>query len=125
MAAPNPDANGQRIFNRQAIGAGSASEQAMGTNGTFTVPDGFKLKITDWFCNYRGEGTVRIRKGSLAGGIVFEKYFAAAGEIQGDVKTPIVISAPLGGGDVTVVITEEGSFANGMYLAGIFQSIGG
>lgn len=89
MAAPNPDASGQRVFNRQAIGAGNAGEQVVGTNGTFTVPEGFKLVITDWIGTYRGEGTIRLRKTNAAGAIVYQQYFAAAGEIQGDLKTPM------------------------------------
>lgn len=125
MAAPNPDASGQRVFNRQAIGAGNAGEQVVGTNGTFTVPEGFKLVFTDWIGTYRGEGTIRLRKTNASGAIVYQQYFAAAGEIQGDLKTPMSVSAPLGGGDVTLVITEEGAFANSLFLSGNYQSIGG
>jgi hypothetical protein len=125
MVAPNPDADGQRVFNRQAIGAGNGAEQAMGVNGSFTVPEGFKLVFSDWIGTYRGEGTIRLRKTNLAGAIVYQQYFAAAGEIQGDLKTPLSVSAPVGGGDVTLVITEEGAFANSLFLAGSFISIGG
>jgi hypothetical protein len=125
MTAPKPDANGQRVFNILGVGSGAASEGAMGTNGSFTIPEGFKLVITDWVGSYRGEGTVRLRKTSTSGPLVNQQYFAAAGEIQGDLKTPLQVSAPLGGGAVTMFLTQEGSFANSLFLSGVFQSIGG
>jgi hypothetical protein len=125
MAAPAANANGQRPVKNISAGVGSVSETVMETNGSYVIPDGFKLEITDWIGSYQGEGHVRIRLNDLAGEIQLPHYFSAAGEIQGDLTTPIYIAAPLGGGDVTIVITQEGDFENSFLFTGQLISVGG
>jgi hypothetical protein len=125
MTAPAPNANGQRPVSNVAVGSGDASETIMETNGTYSIPEGFKLQITDWLAYYQGVGTINVRVGSLTGPIKLPLYFAAAGEIQGDVTTPIEIPAPLGGGDVPIVFTEQGNFPNSFTFSGLLVSIGG
>lgn len=109
-------------YRNQAVGAGNAAEQIMGTNGSVTIPVGKKLVISDWVMTYQGAGTLRIREDDLTGPLVIQHRFSGDGEIQGDLDSPIEIKN-FGATPKTVVFTEEGSFANSQFTAGRIESL--
>lgn len=109
-------------FRNQAIGAGNAAEQIVGTNGTVTIPAQRKLVITDWVMTYQGAGILRIREDNLAGAIVIQHRFSGDGEIQGQLGSPIEIVNNTGS-PMALVITEEGAFANSLFVSGRMETI--
>lgn len=109
-------------FANQAIGAGNAAEQVVATNGTIVIPKNRELTIEDFLATYRGAGIIRIRNASLVGAILFELRFAADGSIQGDFKNGLHIEATLTAAR-TIVITEEGAFANSILLLGVLGTL--
>lgn len=110
-------------YKNQAVGAGNAAEQVMGTNGSVTIPPRTKLIITDWIMTYLGAGFLRIREDNLAGPLVIQHRFSGDGEIQGDLASPIEILNADPTNPKTVVFTEEGAFANSQFTAGRFENI--
>jgi hypothetical protein len=112
-------------FRNAAVGAGSAAEAVMGTNGSVTIPPLSKLVITDWIMTYQGAGILRIREDSLGGTLVIPHRFSADGEIQGDLESPIEIANFDPVNPKTVVFTEEGSFPNSQFVSGRIDPIGG
>ena len=110
-------------YKNQAVGAGNAAEQVMGTSGSVSIPPRSKLILTDWIMTYQGAGILRIREDSISGPLVIQHRFSGDGEIQGDLSSPIEIMNADPTTPKTVVFTEEGAFANSQFTSGRIESL--
>lgn len=89
------------------------------TAGTLTLASGSILRISNIISTYAGAGILRLRQTNLAGVIIAQIRFAAAGTIIVDrMSNPILINGGV------VVVTEEGNFANSMTIVGKISNSG-
>lgn len=109
------------LFRQQAVGAGNGAEQIVASGGSIVIPEGMKFQITDLIGTYQGAGIQRIREDNLVGAEITRVRYAADGTIIAGLGTPAEILGVPGG--KTIVVTEEGAFANSLTVVGVMEPV--
>lgn len=98
-------------------GTGNAAEALLDVNPTITIRAGGVFQICNLIATYAGAGYIRIRETDINGAELFRIRFAADGTIPIDFRTaPMQFKA--GSSDRTLVLTQEGAFANSVLISG-------
>lgn len=100
-----------------ASGAGSASEALLDSNPTISIPGNGVFQVRNLIATYAGAGYIRLRETDLNGAELLRIRFAADGTIPLDfITAPLQFKA--GSSGRTLVLTQEGSFANSVTISG-------